>query len=63
MSPGKSSKAALPTSGKGLLVFEELNRRSLKATDKELEKLTLGVADSSISKQDATRFFESHVKR
>jgi death-on-curing protein len=44
-------------------VFVELNGRRLKAMDKELEKLTLGVADSSISKQDATRFFESHVKR
>jgi death-on-curing protein len=44
-------------------VFIELNGRRLIATDKELEKLTLGVADSSISKQDATRFFETHVKR
>jgi death on curing protein len=44
-------------------VFTELNGRRLIATDKELEKLTLGVADSSISKQDATRFFETHVKK
>jgi death-on-curing protein len=44
-------------------VFTELNGHLLRATDKALEKLTLGVADSSISKQDATRFFETHVKK
>jgi death-on-curing protein len=43
-------------------VFVELNGHRLAATDKQLESLTLGVADSSISKQDATQFFKSHVK-
>ena len=44
-------------------VFVELNGCRLVATDKQLESLTLGVADSSISKQDATKFFKSHVKK
>jgi len=44
-------------------VFVELNGHRLVATDKQLESLTLGVADSSISKQEATKFFESHVKK
>ena len=43
-------------------VFVEINGSRLVATDKQLEKLTLGVADSSISKDAATEFFESHVK-
>ncbi len=43
-------------------VFIEINGSRLVATDKQLEQLTLGVADSSISKSDATKFFESHVK-
>ena len=44
-------------------VFIELNDYRLVATDKELEVLTLGVADSSISKREATQFFETHVKK
>jgi death-on-curing protein len=44
-------------------VFIELNEHRLVATDKQLESLTLGVADSSISKLEATQFFKSHVKR
>ena len=44
-------------------VFIELNDLRLEATDKELERLTLGVADSSISKREATQFFETHLKK
>ena len=44
-------------------VFVELNGHRLVATDKQLESLTLGVADSSISKHEATLFFELHVKK
>ncbi|HEY2252193.1 MAG TPA: type II toxin-antitoxin system death-on-curing family toxin [Planctomycetaceae bacterium] len=44
-------------------VFIEMNDYGLDATDKELERLTFGVADSSISKRDATEFFETHVKK
>jgi len=44
-------------------VFIELNDYRLVATDKELERLTLGIADSSISKREATHFFEAHVTK
>ncbi|HLJ12221.1 MAG TPA: type II toxin-antitoxin system death-on-curing family toxin [Planctomycetaceae bacterium] len=44
-------------------VFIELNAFRLAATDGELETLTLGVADGTISKREATQFFESHVKK
>lgn len=42
--------------------FVLLNRHKLAASDDELEKLTLGVADGSISKREATTFFEVHVE-
>jgi death-on-curing protein len=44
-------------------VFVDTNGRRLIATDAQLEKLTLGVADGSIKKEQATRFFKSHVKK
>jgi len=44
-------------------VFVLMNDRRLAASDAELERLTLGVADSSISKSEATEFFKSHVKK
>jgi death-on-curing protein len=44
-------------------VFVLMNDRRLAASDAELERLTLGVSDSSISKREATRFFELHVKK
>ena len=44
-------------------VFVELNDRRLDATDKDLERLTFGVADSSISKREATQFFDAHIKK
>jgi len=44
-------------------VFIERNGLRLVATDKQLEALTLGVADGSISKRDATEFFEKHVRK
>ena len=42
--------------------FLIINDFRLAATDQELEKLTLGVADSSISKEEATEFFRKHVR-
>ncbi|MFN0051374.1 MAG: type II toxin-antitoxin system death-on-curing family toxin [Planctomycetales bacterium] len=42
--------------------FVLLNSCKLVATDAELERLTLGVADGSISKSAATDFFKAHVK-
>lgn len=41
--------------------FLELNDHCLIADDLELEHLTLGVADSSITKEQATAFFQSHA--
>ena len=43
-------------------VFIELNKRRLAATNEQLEKLTLGVADSSIDKETITKFFKKHVR-
>ena len=42
--------------------FVLLNDRELAATDEELEHLTLGVADGSISKDEAIAFFRKHVR-
>lgn len=44
-------------------VFIELNGYRLEATDKQLESLTVGVADGSLSKREATTFFEKHVRK
>ncbi len=44
-------------------VFVMLNGCKLAATNLQLEVLTLGVADSSISKEQATAFFKKHVRR
>ena len=44
-------------------VFIELNAFHLAAPDEELESLTLGIADGTISKREATGFFKSHVKK
>ena len=44
-------------------VFVQLNGHELAATNSQLEALTLGVADSSISKDEATAFFKKHVRR
>ncbi len=41
-------------------VFLELNHTTFEATDEELECLTLGVADGSISKEQSTDFFRAH---
>lgn len=43
--------------------FVLLNDHELQATNSQLEKLTLGVADSSISKDELTGFFNKHVRR
>lgn len=42
-------------------VFLELNGFELSADDAAVEQLTLGVADSSISKDEAAEFFRRHV--
>ena len=42
-------------------VFLLINNHLLQATGDELEHLTLGVADGSISKAEATVFFRDHV--
>ena len=44
-------------------VFITLNGYELAATNLELEVLTLGVADSSVSKEQALLFFRKHVRR
>jgi death-on-curing protein len=41
--------------------FIQANGGRLQATDAELERLTVGVADGSISKEQATKFFKAHV--
>lgn len=41
-------------------IFLELNHFQLAASDSELEQLTLGVADGSLSKEQATEFVRSH---
>lgn len=43
--------------------FLFLNDYRLVAGKKEVEALTLGVADSSVSKEEATAFFKRHVRR
>ena len=40
-------------------IFVRLNNQRLNATDEELENLTRGVADGSISKEETTEFFHS----
>ncbi len=42
-------------------MFVLLNDQRLAATNHELEDLTLGVAESRISKDEATEFFRGHV--
>lgn len=44
-------------------IFVMLNGCELAATNLQLEVLTLGVADSSVSKEEATSFFKKHVRR
>ncbi len=43
--------------------FVLVNDHELDATDKELEVLTLGIADSSLTKEDAIAFFRKHVRK
>lgn len=43
--------------------FVLVNDHELNATDEELEVLTLGIADSSLSKEDAIAFFRRHVRK
>jgi death-on-curing protein len=43
-------------------VFLLLNELRVLATNEELERLTLGVADGSISKGELTEFFQTHVE-
>lgn len=45
------------------LVFAEVNGHEVRATDDELEELTLGVASRSISKEQVTAFFARHMRR
>lgn len=42
-------------------VFVRLNGRSLSATDDELEQITVGVAEGSVSKKEVIAFFRRHV--
>ncbi len=44
-------------------IFLQLNDAMLKATNKELEKLTIGVAEGTISKEQAMEFFKEHVQQ
>ncbi len=54
-----NTRVALATAIQFLL----LNDHVLVAGKKEVEALTLGVADSSVSKDGATKFFKKHVRR
>ncbi|MBI4083333.1 MAG: type II toxin-antitoxin system death-on-curing family toxin [Candidatus Lambdaproteobacteria bacterium] len=42
-------------------VFQRLNGHILKASDEELETLTRGIADGTLSKDDATLLFRRHT--
>ncbi len=42
-------------------VFLLLNNHQLRATNRELEQLTLGVAEGKLSKEDVTAFLRRHV--
>ena len=42
-------------------IFLLLNDTKLKATNKELEKLTMGIAEGTFSKQQTMEFFKEHV--
>lgn len=44
-------------------IFILVNDHKLVASDDELEELTLGVADGSISKDEAIAFFRKHVRK
>lgn len=45
------------------LVFIDVNGHRLHASDDELERLTLGVAGGTVSKDEVTAFFASRLKR
>ena len=45
------------------IAFLLLNGHELIASKLEAEELTLGVADSSVSKEDAIAFFRKHVRK
>ena len=45
------------------LVFAEVNGYDVRATDDELEELTLGVASGSVSKDEVARFFAKCMRR
>lgn len=45
------------------LVFIEVNGHTVRATDAELERLTLEVARGAMSKDAVTAFFKSRLKR
>ena len=44
-------------------VFILLNDMRLKATDRQLENLTLGVAQGKVSKDEVVAFFRKHVAK
>ena len=44
-------------------VFLRLNGFALSATNDEVERLALGVADSTLSKDQAVKFFRAHAGR
>ena len=44
------------------LIFIEVNGGTIRASDDELERLTLGVASSEINKDAVTTFFRRRVK-
>jgi death-on-curing protein len=43
------------------VIFIQLNNKQLIATDDELERLTVGVAEGSLTKNEAIEFFRKHV--
>lgn len=43
------------------VIFIQLNNMRLIATDDELERITVGVAEGSATKDEVTEFFREHV--
>ena len=43
-------------------VFLKMNGQTLVASQDDVERLVLGVADSSVSKEDASEFMKTHIE-
>lgn len=43
------------------VIFIQLNNMDIKATDVQLERITVGVAEGSVTKDEVIEFFKKHV--